>query len=291
MSAVSLRVTPRKSYVSISFRGKDGDSCEIPDFTDLIAGTQSVVVCCAGITELPKQAEEAVAFLFQQLKDQERKVSFAFAGDKLAKALARSPHCANIPQFPDLSSAIRDFDTAAHGTSSQQFIRAFVNATLRTLYVQCKTRCQRGQIKIKSEEKDLLLGDISGIVLAVGYAFSYAVVLSFPRETFLKLLSRMLDEPFSEINDANRDGASELMNIVYAQAKRVLNEKGAGLEPQIPILNEGRECSGFAFPENDGHPTRLDEGKMLVIPFEAAEIGKFYIEIWFPAGFSPEWLS
>lgn len=58
--------------------------------------------------------------------------------------------------------------------------------------------------------------------------------LGFGSATFLALLTAMLGEPYTEITPENSDAASEMLNIVYANARKEMNEAGFDFEPAIP---------------------------------------------------------
>ncbi|MBX3017589.1 MAG: chemotaxis protein CheX [Bdellovibrionaceae bacterium] len=58
--------------------------------------------------------------------------------------------------------------------------------------------------------------------------------LGFGSPAFLALLTAMLGEPYTEITPENSDAASELLNIVYANSRKEMNEAGFDFEPSIP---------------------------------------------------------
>ena len=250
----------------------------------LVSSPKHALLNCAGITQMPEPYVETFHFLDQQLKGANKKLRLVFASEALQSQLRRCRFGQYLTVSADLIHALEDLELNSADVSNRQFIKAFVNATLRTFFVQAKTQCHRGAIYVKTDQRARPLGDISGIVNVVTRIFSYAVLLSFPQQTFLNLMGRLLGETYTEITAENQDGAAELMNIIFGQAKLVLNLKGAGLKPQLPTIALAKDFSGLHF---EGAPklTRLDEGKTVVVPF-SSDLGEFFIEVWMPEEFS-----
>lgn len=74
-----------------------------------------------------------------------------------------------------------------------------------------------------------------------GYAGSLS--LAFPKGTFLAVLEKMLGEKFTEVNSENADACSELLNIIYASARKSINQEGFDFQPAIPSTISGRDLS------------------------------------------------
>ena len=75
-------------------------------------------------------------------------------------------------------------------------------------------------------------------------------------------------EEFTEIDDELQDGAGELLNIIFGQAKAALNERGYGLDLAIPSVIRG----------NDLKVTHMTNSPAIIIPF-TSEVGPLYIEV------------
>lgn len=148
-----------------------------------------------------------------------------------------------------------------------EFINPFLTATLHVLKVQAGINAEAGKIALKKAE-ELLVGDVSGIIGIVCDAFNGSVIISFPEKTFLKVMSGMLGEEYTELNKEILDGAGEITNMIFGQAKIVLNEKGYGIKMALPSVVSGK-----------GHSmTTLAKGKVLVIPF-TSDGGDFFVEV------------
>ncbi len=166
-----------------------------------------------------------------------------------------------------LHSALVEFGLVTPRALDVNFINPFLLATVKVLETQASTKATQGPI-FKKTSKDQFNGDISGVIGLISDAFSGSVVISFPKETFLKIMSRMLGEEVTSINKEIEDGAGELTNIIFGQAKVTLNEKGYGIKTAIPTVISGQ-----------GHSvTQMTDGPRVVIPFET-DVGKFFVEI------------
>jgi chemotaxis protein CheX len=95
--------------------------------------------------------------------------------------------------------------------------------------------------------------------------FSGSFILTFPKKTFLNLASKVLDEKFLEISDANEDFAGELSNIILGKTKRLWVDKGFDVEKAIPTVQTGVK---FSLHSGENIPT-------IIIPFES-DFGPFY---------------
>jgi chemotaxis protein CheX len=147
------------------------------------------------------------------------------------------------------------------------FIHPFLNATVHILNVQANLPAEAGKAYLK-KQNDRLIGDVSGIISVVSDKFNGSVVISFPEGTFLKIMSSMLGEEFSEISPEIVDGAGEILNMIFGQAKIVLNEKGYGIKTAIPSVVTGRALS----------VSTMTKGPVVVVPFQS-QAGDFFVEI------------
>jgi chemotaxis protein CheX len=157
--------------------------------------------------------------------------------------------------------------SAARKVMDVNFINPFLDATMKTLETQASTKAVAGAVFMKSKS-DKFAGDISGVIGLISDAFTGSVVISFPAETFLKVMTRMLGEECNEINDMIRDGAGELTNIIFGQAKIVLNKQGFGIKTALPSVIAGHDHSVVP----------MTQGPRVVIPF-TTDVGPFFVEI------------
>lgn len=148
------------------------------------------------------------------------------------------------------------------------FFKPFIDGTKHTLKVQCQIDIKPGKPFIKGKGDQTSVYDIAGVIGLSCKSFHGSIALCFPREVFLDLMSRMLGETFTEITNDLVDGAAEMMNIIFGQAKTVLNAEGHDLHKAIPTVIRGKNIE----------TRQLTKNPVFVLPFEA-QSGVFYIEI------------
>lgn len=168
---------------------------------------------------------------------------------------------------PSLKEAFQELGLGPKRTLDTAFINPFLEATLHVLEIQAQIKAIPGKLCLKKNEKDFS-SDISGIIGIVSDSFNGSVVISFPESTFLKVMSSMLGETFTQINKDILDGAGEITNMIFGQAKIALNEKGYGIKTALPSVVHGKSHI----------LTAQTKGPVVVIPFESAA-GNFHVEI------------
>jgi chemotaxis protein CheX len=166
-----------------------------------------------------------------------------------------------------LREALAELGLVTKKALDTDFINPFLLATINVLSIQAQVKSKPGKIYLK-QQKDKFVGDVSGVIGIVSESFNGSVVISFPEKTFLTVISGMLGENFSELNQEIVDGAGEITNMIFGQAKISLNEKGYGIKTAIPSVVSGKDHS----------LTALTKGPTVVVPFESSA-GEFFVEI------------
>jgi chemotaxis protein CheX len=167
----------------------------------------------------------------------------------------------------DERTALSEMGVGLKRSLNTEFINPFLEATIKVLSVQANIEAIPEAIFLKQKESKFK-GDVSGVIGIVSDTFTGSVVISFPQKTFLKLISGMLGETFIELNDDLIDGAAELTNMIYGQAKVALNEKGYAMKSAIPTVVTGKDHS----------LSQVSKGATVVIPFMTV-VGEFYVEV------------
>lgn len=248
----------------------------------LIQGPRNVIVNAHCLESIGNPWLETFTFFDDELNAKKKGMQFVYFPNEVKKASGQETLLSSFRMRDALAEAMNQLGERQESAPHKHFIKAFVDATIRTMFVQGKTFAKRGALYIKEEDKNHLLGDVAGIVNVMSDTYPYAVILSFPEKTFLKLVSIILKEEYTQISKENQDAVTEMMNIIYGQAKVVLNEQDAGIRPKIPVLNVGRECSGLKLDEGNAQGIPLESGQTVVVPF-SCEFGDFFIEVWVPA--------
>ena len=98
--------------------------------------------------------------------------------------------------------------------------------------------------------------------------FLGSLALGFPKDTFLRVLEKMIGETHEEVTPQNADACSELLNIIFASGRVKLNEAGFDFQPAIPTAVCGKNIS-LAFGSGNRH---------LKLTF-CTEFGKFIVAL------------
>lgn len=148
-----------------------------------------------------------------------------------------------------------------------QFINPFVEATIKTLEVQCQLKIQSQKPYLKNQS-NAQKSDIAAVIGLTSKTFQGSIAICFSESVFLALLNQMLQETNQSITKELEDGAAELLNIIFGNAKKVLNEKNYQIEKAIPTIVRGKALE----------VKHLTKSASVVLPFESS-IGQFWIEI------------
>lgn len=227
-----------------------------------------VLIDCANVYTIPKDFLRSLVKLNSHLKEKEKSLKLYNVGTTLMCNLKIEGMDSSFRIAKDIKSALSDTNlTAPRKTLDTEFINPFLMATIHVLKVQALVESKAGKVYMKNAS-DPCIGDISGVIGIVSDSFKGSVVVSFPEMTFLKIMSSMLGEEFTKVDREILDGAGELTNMIFGQAKIVLNEKGLGIKTAIPSVVSGKDHSLSSFTK----------GSVIVVPFES-DAGKFFVEI------------
>lgn len=226
-----------------------------------------VIVNCEHLTSLSKEWVRSLLKIQLFLKQFNTEMRLIRVGSQLMNALKREGVDTAFKYSEGLRQSLSELGLVSKKALDTDFINPFLTATLRVLKVQAGIDAKAGKIYLKNE-RDHFVGDVSGVIGIVSESFNGSVVISFPEETFLNVMSDMLGEEFTELNKEILDGAGEITNMIFGQAKISLNEKGYGIKTAIPSVVSGKDHSLNA----------LTKGPIVVVPFESSA-GKFFVEI------------
>ncbi len=146
-----------------------------------------------------------------------------------------------------------------------EYLNPFIDATLEVLDVMASVKSEKDFIFIKEDNE--VLGDITGLIPIKGEGHMGSFAISFSESTFLAIVSNMLGEEYTEINDENKDGVAEICNQIYGNAKATLSSMGYSLDLTTPKIIMGGS-------EELNH---LVKGTVLAVYFNT-DFGKFVVE-------------
>ena len=148
------------------------------------------------------------------------------------------------------------------------FINPFMAATQRVLETQANTPLVPGKAYIKKPEEQIVVG-IAGVISLNCAEFKGTISICFRPEVFLKIYENMVGEKHTEITSETQDAAGELLNIIFGQAKTILNDhKGFNIDKAIPTVLVGEKLRLH-------HSAR---SPALILPFDS-KAGTFHLEV------------
>jgi chemotaxis protein CheX len=271
IKSMTLSVAKNSTYTTINLLGKaqpDNVSELRAHLEDLTSpDAQDLIINCQNLSDLSISWVQALLQIHQKLKKLNKQIRLINANDSIATYLKQEGVTNSLRLSDNLQTALSEVGLKTPKILDVNFINPFLSATIKVLQTQTQTTAKPGQI-YKKDSKEKFMGDISGVIGMVTDAFSGSVVISFPGETFLKIMSRMLQEECTVINKDIEDGAGELTNIIFGQAKVILNEQGFGIKTALPSVITGSDHSIL----------NMSSGPRVVIPF-STDVGDFFIEI------------
>ena len=146
-----------------------------------------------------------------------------------------------------------------------EFINPFINSTVNVFKTMAQLNPAPGKPYLKHDK--VTWGVVSGVIGMAGDKASGNMIISFDEPCILKVVSNMLMEEFTELNNDVLDAVGEITNMISGGARRELGEMGYSFEMAIPIIVRGK----------DVELTQITKQPILVVPFET-ENGRFVVE-------------
>lgn len=262
--------TSENQYILIRVTGEEAE--DLPSHLEKAAeDTETkqrwIILECGSVQKLRQATLAQLLGLSRGLRKSNVGVRLVLPSSRLAAQLRDAGLTSTFPVFQSVKAAVADLvPVRATKGFDVNLINPFLEATVSVLKTQATTSVSAQEIYTRTNSSGL--GDISGVIGLVSDGFTGSVILSFPKQTFLTILSRMLGETFTEITPEIQDGASELTNIIFGQAKAGLNGKGHNIKMALPSVVVGKDhvvLSGTLGPR-------------VVIPFHS-DAGPFFIEL------------
>lgn len=268
MASSAFVLDQHKDFASLKLPvNLDALTCrEFDHRVDEINGTH-LIVACGNQTFIPKDWLRLLLRTHLRLKAEGKGLKLIQVNAVLQNYLRKEGLDTILDVCKDFNEALIELGCGAKKTMDTEFINPFLTATIHVLQVQAGIESKSGKVSVKKSGGSMS-GDISGIIGIVSDSFNGSVVITFPESTFLAVMSQMLGETFTEMSQDIIDGAGELTNIIFGQAKITLNEKGYGIKTAIPSVISGKNHTLSA----------QTKGPVVVIPFESSA-GKFFVEI------------
>lgn len=156
-----------------------------------------------------------------------------------------------------------------------EFSKPFINASKVVFETMIFTKIDPSKPSLKKD--DVSRGEISAVL---GISGKYAspeegevevrgmLVLSWPKDTYIKIANAMLMESYEDFNDEIADVGAEISNMIMGNAKRDLKEMGYSLDMSIPSMISGKDHT-ISYPSGV---------TVILIPIMSAH-GEFFMEL------------
>jgi len=146
------------------------------------------------------------------------------------------------------------------------YINPFIESTEELFATMLTIKVSRDKPYLKNDQVGTHY--ISGIIGMAGEA-SGSVVISFPKQLSISIVSDFLGEKLVEVDQNVKDGIGELANIVAGGAKKRLSDKNYNFKISIPTVVVG-ENHQIARPKDVA---------CVVVPFKAGNNDVFSLEV------------
>ena len=159
--------------------------------------------------------------------------------------------------------------SSAKASLDVRFMNPFIDSTVNVLRVTASTEATKEEVNVS--KGDSFKGDISAFYPIHSPLFEGFFCLSFPKSTYLKIMSKMLYSEFTEINEENRDGVAELCNQIFGNAKAFFNDKhNTSIRMSTPSITIG-----------DSHKVvSVLKAPRIIVKF-STDSGEFFVEVSF----------
>lgn len=145
------------------------------------------------------------------------------------------------------------------------FINPFITSTVRVIATMAAIQPLPGRPRIKSDQRSY--ADVTGIIGLLGEGVEGTMAISFAEGCILRVVSNMLGEEITDLNNEIEDAVGELTNMISGAARAELEIRGYSFRMAIPSVITRR-----------GHSVAvITRFPIVQIPFET-DYGAFYVE-------------
>ena len=116
-------------------------------------------------------------------------------------------------------------------------VKGFLQATRNVVSTMCFTECAQGKPSAKSPNDGA--GDVIGVIGLTGEKMGGSMAIVFPKPVVLHIVSAMLGEEYSEINEDVMDAVGEITNMISGGGRKALADMGHRFEMAIPSMIKG----------------------------------------------------
>ena len=146
-----------------------------------------------------------------------------------------------------------------------RFLNPLLNAVVDVLDTMAMVKADPGKPFVNATRT--AVGDVTGVIGVTGYSEG-VISLTLEEDCILKIVSNMLGEEFSSIDEEIADAVGELTNMIAGQARSHLAEAGMSFQAGTPSVIIGKNHS----------LKHISTAPILSIPFTTKN-GKLVVEI------------
>lgn len=231
--------------------------------------------------------EEWITFfttLERQLNISKKKLILFYVPFELVSKLKKKEDSNGFNIVPNLTMALEELDVYLGNIDSIKFVQVFVNATIKTFFLEYLVSVNKEKIFIKRENLNTLEGDFNGVFnISDTNNNNYLLFICFPKEIINGLTRENNTNPNNNGNDDDDDDDDGMVMLIEEQIKKIYMQimfVFDGIKNNITIGNvtviKGREFINAISSLTDS----LDKGYSIVLPFNC-EFGNFYVSLWF----------
>jgi chemotaxis protein CheX len=145
-----------------------------------------------------------------------------------------------------------------------EHVSPFIKSCKQTFATMLSTELNMGKLFVR-QPGDKRQADISGMIGLSGDVKG-AVVIGYPRETALKVVSRFIGEEVDDMNGDVSDAIGEITNIIAGYAKKDIGELNISIS--LPSVIEGND-----------HLIHLPKDIPIMCVPLSGDVGDFFIEV------------
>ena len=152
------------------------------------------------------------------------------------------------------------------------FIGSIVVSVTKVIKTMASVEISRG--KSLKKRGNIAHGDVTGVIGMVAPNALGSLAISFSQSAILEIISGMLGESFTEINEEVTDCVGEITNMVAGGAKKIMAEKGLDFGMATPVVVTGKNHMIIhqVFETNIAIPFKTETGTFIVeICFKESE--------------------
>lgn len=271
---MSVEISNQQSYLMIKIDGDCAANTTMTSFSTefslLMEESQlkyAIAICNDCSTFSPLVTKE-LAVIYKMLKSKNGNLRIVGANKQICEFIKDQGLDRILITKTSLRGALVDFGLVKEREFDANFINPFLEATQRVFKVQCFMDLNPAKPYVKKNTDPLLLGDVSGIISINSETFNGTLAISISEPIFIHIISNMLGDKVTQIEEKNVDLVGELANMILGQAKLKLLSLGYSIQSALPSCVWGK----------DHKIKHFGGGMCIVLPFESPA-GTIYSEI------------